>query len=76
MEEYVGLPLPDFCYPAVEADLELVELPSGMWTYKKSDGTLADAHYRDSAGALGAGLREELKLVIVYKFRFQREGVS
>ena len=73
MEEYVGLPVPDFCYPAVEADLEVVELPSGMWTYKKGDGTLAAAHYRDSAGALHAGLREELKMLIVFKFRFQEE---
>lgn len=71
MEEYVGLPLPDFCYPAVEADLELVELPSGMWTYKKGDGTLASAHYRDSSGALGAGIRDELKLLIKFNYRFQ-----
>lgn len=55
-----------------EIDLLVVELPDGQWTYQKKDGTLSPALYRGSGGALGAGLRHELKLKIKYQYRLGR----
>lgn len=55
-----------------EIDLLVVELPDGQWTYQKKDGTLATSLYRHSGGALGAGLRQELKLKIKYQYRIGR----
>lgn len=77
MDEYVHAPTELKAYPPPNPDIVLVELPSGWWVYKRPDGTLSDAEYPDGVGALGAYVREVLKLTVAYQYHwFEEEGFT